>query len=256
MTRIAHLSDFHLVEPDHTLRRGSDWWRLRYLSFHRPIDADDRVHRATRALAAAHASGADHLVLTGDLTEDARESQFEILAELLRNSGFAPEQITLVPGNHDAYCEGTWDRALDGSLAPWAPTSRGLIDLAEAVIVPLSTAVEQIWTRSSGFLDLAALPDPARLLEHAADRAVVLALHHPPFRVLHHWVHGLRNHLDLHGFLDAHPALSCLHGHVHRALDRTIGLGDARVFSVAAVAEAEAPLRVYSVVDGRLVPEG
>lgn len=254
MTRIAHLSDFHLVEPEHAARRGADWWRLHYLSFKRPIDAEGRRVRAERALRRAFESGADHLVLTGDLTEDARPSQFALLAELLAGSGFAPGQITLVPGNHDAYGDGAWDRALDGSLAPWAPTSRGLIDLAEAVIVPVSTAVEQMWTRSSGFLDVGALPELGRLLDHAADRAVVLALHHPPFRVLHHWIHGLANHLDLQAFLGGHPTVHCLHGHIHRAVSRPLGDGDARVFSVEAVAESDDPLRVYTVEGGRVQP--
>ena len=254
MTRIAHLSDFHLVEPDHAARRGADWWRLHYLSFKRPIDAAGRYARAERALAQAHASGADHLVLTGDLTEDSRTSQFALLAELLSASGFAAEQVTLVPGNHDMYGGGAWDRALDGSLAPWAPTSRGLIDLAEAVIVPVSTAVEQAWTRSSGFLDFDALPDLGRLLDQAAGRAIVLALHHPPFRVFHHWIHGLANHLDLQAFLGENPALHCLHGHIHKAVDRRVGQGDARVFSVEAVAESADPLRVYTALGGRVVP--
>lgn len=247
---MAHLSDFHLVEPGHAERRGEDWWRLRYLSLRRPIDAEARIARARSALAAA--AGADHLVLTGDLTEDARDEQFALVAELLAESPFRPEQVTLVPGNHDAYAPDAWSRALDGPLAAWAPTSRGLVELADALIVPLSTAVEQFWTRSSGVL--AELPDLGELLDQARDRAVLLALHHPPFRVLHHWVHGLANHGDVRELLAAHGTLHCLHGHTHRATSRTLD-GDApRVFCVEAVAESASPGRGYRVADGRVDP--
>lgn len=250
MTHVAHLSDFHLVEPGHAERRGQDWWRLHYLSLRRPIDAEGRIARARAALDAA--AGADHLVITGDLTEDARDAQFSLLAELLAASPFLPEQVTLVPGNHDAYAPDAWSRALDGPLAAWAPTSRGLVDLADALLVPLSTAVEQFWTRSSGAL--AELPDLGTLLERARDRAVLVALHHPPFRVLHHWIHGLSNHVDVHALLAAHPSLHCLHGHTHRATTRAVDGGAPRLFCVEAVAESAAPGRSYQVADGRMAP--
>ena len=58
MVRIAQLTDLHLVERDHGARRGVRSWRLSFLSAHRPLDADDRIARATRALAAGRERGA------------------------------------------------------------------------------------------------------------------------------------------------------------------------------------------------------
>lgn len=254
MSRIAHLSDLHLLEPGHLNRAGQARWRLKYLSGKRSLDSADRRRRALSAL--RDARPADHLVVTGDLTEDAHEAQFEAVAEVLDESGWTGDRVTLVPGNHDAYGPDTWSRALEGPLRPYAKNSTpgGRVELSDAILVPLSTAVEQFWGRSSGKLDLSSLPDLQALAETAAGRAIVLALHHPPFRILGHWAHGLLNHLDLSALLKAHPEIHLLHGHIHRHRDYVLGEGLPRVFSVEAVVDSDRPLRFYDVVQGRLVP--
>src|SRR4051794_40675733 len=103
MATIAQLSDLHLVEDDYEERPLSTRARLSCLSLGRPLEPFERRQRALRALAEVRASGADHLVITGDLTEDGAPAQFEVLAEVLADSHFPAERITLVPGNHDAY---------------------------------------------------------------------------------------------------------------------------------------------------------
>src|SRR3954469_15113767 len=105
MTVIAHITDVHLVEPEHGARTETDRARLSYLSFGRPIDCADRVRRFVRALEGAWASGAEHVLITGDLTEDGTDEQFELLGQVLGASRLRPEQITLIPGNHDAYVD-------------------------------------------------------------------------------------------------------------------------------------------------------
>src|SRR5687768_5469477 len=124
MARIAHLTDLHLLEDDHRDRRGAGRLRLAYLSLARPLDAAARRLRAARALTEVRRSGADHLVITGDLTEDGVDAQFQVLADILAESRIPPSQTTLVPGNHDAYTdEGAWARALAGPLRAYAETS-------------------------------------------------------------------------------------------------------------------------------------
>jgi formate--tetrahydrofolate ligase len=85
MVRIAQLSDFHLLESDHARRRGVSLLRLKFLSAHRALDAARRVRCAREALSAARATAPDHVVLTGDLTEDGTVAQFEVLADLLHS---------------------------------------------------------------------------------------------------------------------------------------------------------------------------
>src|SRR4051794_830443 len=115
MATIAQLTDLHLLEDHHADRPFGPRARLSCLSFGRRLDAAERRERVETALAEARASSADHLLITGDLTEDGAPAQFEVLAEVLADSRISPERITLVPGNHDAYTNGTaYAEALEG----------------------------------------------------------------------------------------------------------------------------------------------
>src|SRR5689334_2812563 len=113
MRRIAHLSDVHML--DRETRRSSARYRLatRAVSLGRAIDPKGRARKLSRALHAAKASGADHFVLSGDLTELGEHSEFEHLACVLHEAGMPHDGLTMVPGNHDAYASPTaWRKAL------------------------------------------------------------------------------------------------------------------------------------------------
>jgi hypothetical protein len=206
---------------------------------------------------------ADHLMITGDLTEDGHDEAFEVLADELARGPIPPEAVTLVPGNHDAYTDGVaFERALAGPLAPWARTSRpgAVTRIGGTVLVALSTAVHQHYTRSVGALggDQLQVLRAMVSVRAFARGVIVLAMHHPPFGMRlppMHWLDGFVEHRHLKGLLAEHPHVHVLHGHTHRAEDRAVRRdGPAQVFSAAAVIEAEDPLRVYEAVDGRLWP--
>ncbi|WP_437727431.1 metallophosphoesterase family protein [Sorangium sp. So ce861] len=264
MTTIAHLTDFHLLEADHDRRRGAERWRLRYLSFGRPIDAAQRRRRALAALVEAWRSGADHLVLTGDLTEDGTPAQFDVLAAVLAESGWDPARVTLVPGNHDAYGGGdAWERALEGCLRPFAATSgRGaVVSLPGAFVTAVSTAMMQPVTRSAGSIadrELARVAALAAGTRRSGD-ALVLAQHHPP---LPHpigamqWLDGLINSSALMALLHEHDHLHVIHGHTHREHDAPVRSGaPPRIFCAQALVDGPSPLRFYRVRYGRLLSE-
>jgi Icc protein len=265
--KIGHLSDLHLLEPHAKLRKRSVPQRIRlsYLSLLRPIDADARFERARRALLFAR-ERCDHLVVSGDLTEDGEPGQFEQLARVLVESGIDPRKVTLVPGNHDAYgdIEG-WTRALEGPLRPYAATSAGppgrVIDLGEAAILPISTAVHQHWASSWGSIERTeweALErrtgDPGLL-----KRALILVQHHAPtphvFAPLQ-WVDGLRGYGRQLALLARCRSLQVLHGHLHRAITRVLELGGImRVFGATAVVEDSTPrVRFYRTAGGIIIP--
>lgn len=255
MTRIAHLSDLHILEEEIRGRRGQARFRVNYLSLRRPLDFEDRRERALVALRAAKAAGFDHLLVTGDLTEDGQLEQYAAVREILEDSGIEPERVTLLPGNHDAYGPG-WREALAGPLDRWA--ARGVpgavTRLPGVTIVSGSTAVPQSFLKSSGRID----DDQLRVVAEAAAKvphgeALVLAQHHPPYKVMYHWAHGLLNHEDVWALLRAHPHLHVLHGHIHRRRERGLTKdGPPRIFSPTAVADSASPLRLYEVVGGEL----
>lgn len=264
MTQIAHLTDMHLIEDDHGSRRGAARLRLAYLSLARPRKAEHRRSKAARALLEARLAGADHLVITGDLTEDGVAPQFEVLAEVLEESRWPASQVTLVPGNHDAYESGDgFAKALAGPLRAYAETSApgAMTVLRDAVLVAVSTAFHQPVTRSAGAIEKEGLQAAERAAREARrlGRALVIAQHHPPRRhavAPLQWIDGLREHAELGALLREHDHAHVLHGHTHEASDRSVRSGASpRIFSAEAVVDSAAPLRFYRAEHGRLRPE-
>lgn len=262
MTRIAHLSDLHLIEAAHAHRDVSDRLRLSLLSFGRRLDDDDRRLRLRRALHLYRSSGADHLVITGDLTEDGTDAQFEVLAEVLADSRIDPREITLTAGNHDAYCDRqAFARALAGPLAAYAATSApgAVTVLDDVAILPVSTVIAQPVTRSAG----AIAHDELQAVEHAVQhlghgRAIAIAQHHQPYGYsigALNWIDGLQNHVPVMGLLQRHAQAHVLHGHRHHRADVAIvAQGPARVFGTTACVEDRSPLRIYEACDRQLHP--
>ena len=263
MTLLAHLSDLHLLEADHGGRRGLARRRLAYLSAGRSHDAADRRRRALAALVRARRSGADHVLVTGDLTEDGIGAQFEVLAEVLHESGLAADRVTLLAGNHDAYdAPDAFARALAGPLAAYAATSTpGVpIVLDDATVLPMSTAVSQPYTLSTGALERPALDGAAALGREGkrGQRALVLAMHHPPQRLQNpvmQWFDGFRDHLAMGQILEEHDELHVLHGHLHEQTNRGVRPGATpRIFGIDAVVTGDTPVRCYRAAYGRLSP--
>lgn len=263
MTYLAHLSDLHLLEARHAARRGLEWRRLTYLSTGRPHDAADRRRRAVRALQVARRSGADHILVTGDLTEDGIDEQFEVLAEVLHESGVSPSKVTLLPGNHDLYAEGgAFLRALAGPLRAYAETSTPGVPvmLRDVALLPVSTAIPQPYTMSAGAIERPSLESAEKFARDGkrSGRAVVLAMHHPPQRraiPLMQWIDGLRDHQAMGALLAEHDHVHVLHGHLHEVMDRGVRPGATpRIFGTEAVVNGEAPVRFYHVRHGRLFP--
>lgn len=266
MTILAHLSDLHMLERDHRKRRGISRTRLQFLSTGAPLDAEARLRRATRLLSLAQRGGADHILVTGDLTEDGVDSQFEMLAEALHKSGADPQTVTLLPGNHDAYVDHrAFDRALEGPLRAYRATSREgtRTVLSDAVILPISTTIEGQWfTRSRGAIRSA---DVERTKRTASDtvsrnRAVVVAQHHPPS---HHpvfaveWFDGVDNVAPMRDLLHERSRVHVLHGHTHRRTTKHLsGREHAQIFCTASVRDqSETPaqsLRFYKAEAGTL----
>lgn len=264
MTTIAHLSDLHLLEEGHERRAPAARARLHFLSFGRPAHAARRKHRALRALQQARDACADHVVLTGDLTEDGHDAQFEVLAEVLAESRLDPSRVTLLPGNHDAYIDGdAFARALGGPLRPFSPTSAPgtAIRLRGSVLLALSSSVHQSPARSAGAiarreLDLAEAH--ARATRRRGD-ALVLAVHHSPrphALMPLQWLDGLREHAVLGRLLLEHDHAHVIHGHTHARVDEPVrGGGAPRIFSVESVVAGRSPLRFYGVRHGRVWAE-
>jgi 3',5'-cyclic AMP phosphodiesterase CpdA len=243
----------------------------RFLSFGRPLDPVGRRRKLAHALSAARRVGAHHVVISGDLTEIGTPEEFESLAEALHESGLPPEQITLVPGNHDLYTSPNgWRDAIEGPLAAFRRTSASpagqpaqIVHCRELSLVPLDVSYHQPVTRSAGRLPREAI----ELLERSAadpglsDRPLVVVQHHPPFvrrtKALH-WLDGLMGAARLMNLMESFRHLFVLHGHLHHIVNRALGCGVDRILGATAVVDdRDAPrVRLYEARSGRLVSAG
>ena len=260
-TRIAHLSDIHLLDETRTDRVRARSYDLstHFVSIGRPLDPVERRQKLRNGLQAAKRAGANHFVISGDLTEMGTKAQYDVLAETLHENDVEPWKITLVPGNHDAYDSPTaWRDALDGVLRPWAPTSArnpgAVVDIGNVCILPVDVACHQPVTRSAGHIDDAAVDALERRVIDPAfrDKPILIVQHHPPFARsnLMQWIDGLRGWGRLMHLIERFPAVHCLHGHLHYVVSRIVGLGCERILGAPAIVDdpVDRPrVRLYDV---------
>lgn len=196
MYRIAHVSDPHVLSP-----AGAEWREMlfnkRITGYANLMLRRGRVHRReylTVVLEGA-ARAADHVVVTGDVTNLALESEYDE-ARMLFDEVARLVEVTIVPGNHDIYLPTThherrfphhFDRFLRSDLPELAADLQAgpfpCVKLRGPVaIVALSSAVPRPPFVAAGYLGEEQLEALARVLAHpeVARRTPVLLLHHPP----------------------------------------------------------------------------
>jgi 3',5'-cyclic AMP phosphodiesterase CpdA len=157
---IAQISDTHIVAKGELL--------------HGRVDSAAHLRQALEQLRTLD-TVPDCVLLTGDLTNDGSEQQYDHLRELL-----APLTIPCyaIPGNHDRrepMRAAFHDRA-------WMPKKAGepvcySFDLDPLRVIALDTLVEGA---DGGELGDEQLRYLARSLDDATGRPVLIALHHPP----------------------------------------------------------------------------
>ncbi|MDF2693419.1 MAG: metallophosphoesterase [Labilithrix sp.] len=251
--RIAHLSDVHILDS----RAGTRQARYRFATKlvnlgQRAPDPGVRARQLARALQAAKAHGADHIVISGDLTEVGEEVEFEQFAEILHDARLPEDGVTLVPGNHDAYTAGDgWAKAMRGPLARFAAASAAamgkIVDRGPVAFVPIDTTRFQTIAWSGGIFtrETAAIVDRRMNDPAFRDKAMVLVVHHPPFHPVKaiQWIDGLRGGANVLDLLARHPRLQLLHGHLHRIfnhiLSSAVGAGAAVGLRPASTAVGE-----------------
>lgn len=113
---LAHISDPHLAVPRGS--RISDFLNKRffgYLKWRLKRKSEHHTDVLTAMIRDIRDARPDHIVVTGDLTHLGLAAEYAKAKSLLEALGSA-SQVTIIPGNHDAYVDG----ALDCRLVEWA----------------------------------------------------------------------------------------------------------------------------------------
>jgi len=236
--KIAHVSDLHLLDLEGAVpsrlfnKRFTGYVNLKFhrKSVHKPFAVEASLRELRKI-------GVDHVVVTGDVSNLALEREFELVQRVLdRELGMTPDQVSIVPGNHDTYTQGSFrtkrfaqtfassmtsDIAVGDGPFPYVRL-RGPV-----AIIGLSTAVPRPPLVAAGQLGSRQREALARLLAHpeVRSRTPVILQHHPwhnppeRLRTLLEGLYDAREEQELLG--DIERGL-LLHGHLHRRVHRQL----------------------------------
>ncbi len=218
---LAHLSDPHL--PPLPAPRLAELFGKRLLGYLNWIRNRHAIHRREvldALLADIRAQQPDQIVVTGDLVNLALEAEFPRALAWLRSVG-APDRVSVIPGNHDAYVRATQHRFVetfgdyirgDGANAAAFPYLRRRGPLA---LIGVSSAVPTAAFMATGWLGAEQLAALERLLAGLSGETAfrVLLIHHPLRSAARH--KRLTDSAELQAVLKRHGVELVLHGHDH-----------------------------------------
>jgi len=260
---LAHLSDPHLPPmPEPQWRELAGKRALGYLNWTRNRHKFYRREVLEAIVADLRAQRPDHIAVAGDLVNIALKAEFVPARRWLEDVG-PPDQVTLVPGNHDAYVHAT-ERC---SNEIWGDYSRGDgTGISDPITFPfvrrrgpltligVSSAVPTPPFMATGWLGQVQRDALDRVLAQLSSEAAfrVLLIHHP----LHSdsWHKRLTDAGALLALLRRHGVELILHGHDH--IHSTMWFDGPRgripaigVPSASAIAHGDIPAAGYNLFE-------
>jgi 3',5'-cyclic AMP phosphodiesterase CpdA len=219
---LAHLSDPHLPPlPTPTLRELAGKRALGYLNWTRNRRKVHRREVLDALVSDMQAQTPDHIAVTGDLVNLALEAEFAPSQTWLESVG-APDRVTVIPGNHDAYVRATqhrfaeaWSNYLAGDEAADGATFPFLRRRGPLALISLSSAVPTPPLMATGWLGRSQLDALERILTRLAAEQMfrVLLIHHPLRSDSR--AKRLTDSKELLALLNRHGVELILHGHDH-----------------------------------------
>ena len=220
---LAHLSDPHLAPlPRPRVLELVGKRATGYVNWRRKRQLVHRSDVLGRIVADLKQQAPDHIAVTGDLVNIAIAAEFKPARGFLESLGSARE-VTLVPGNHDAYVRTGigysqlhWDAYMRGDDGGSFPFLRRRGPLA---LIGLSSAVPTAPFMATGRLGGEQITRLGELLERCAGSFRVVMIHHPPASKPSRRFKRLLDGPAFRAALARHGAELVIHGHDHeRAL--------------------------------------
>lgn len=219
--RLAHLSDPHLGPlPRPPLASLLSKRIFGYLNWQKNRRRALGANVLAALLNDVAAQNVDHVCVTGDLVNIALAEEFCNAARWLEGLG-DPSDVSVVPGNHDAYVPGAarravevWARWCSGDAGAGFPFARRR---GPILIAGVSTAVATPPLFASGRVGKTQLAGLAALLDRHDDAFKVVMIHHPPDTAEAAGRRGLDDVEAVREVLSAGCVDLVLHGHMHRA---------------------------------------
>lgn len=253
---LAHLSDPHIGPlPAMPFRAMANKRLTGVLNWHRARATIHSMDVLKAMIADIRQHKPDHIALTGDLVNVGYPPEFPVAARIVESLGAATD-VSVIPGNHDAYVRGSLP-AMDAVFAPFmcsdGDDSPGTSPLAErfpylrvrqnVAFIGINTGIPTVPFFATGTMG----PDQGRKLEklledtRRAGLFRVVMLHHPPVTRGVKFGRGLTDARRFELILRKAGAELVLHGHNHR-------------FSVQQMAGPHAQIPVVGVGSASAVP--
>jgi 3',5'-cyclic AMP phosphodiesterase CpdA len=227
MFRLAHISDVHLGPlPSIRYRDLASKRMIGYVNWRRNRRKLLTEGTLAAIVEAIDAEKPDHLAITGDLVNLALDAELEVARLWVETLG-EPANVSVVPGNHDAYVPGAFDKA----CALWAPWMCGdghegdvdrnsfpyLRVRGDVALIGVSSARATAPFMANGFFNGEEAQRLGELLDSTKKDGLfrIVMIHHPPVRAAvaqHKRLFGIGR---FHATMRAHGAELVLHGHSH-----------------------------------------
>ena len=250
MFRLAHISDIHLGPLPHVRKRDLVSKRITgYINWQRNRGKSMGGDVLQGLVAHMRAAEPDHIAVTGDLVNLALDAEVEAARGWLETVG-PPLDVSVVPGNHDAYVPG----ALARVRRAWAPYMQGDDQRASATVRfpyvrrrgPVALIGVNSGRATAPFMSTGSLRSEqghafAASLRATRDAFRVVLIHHPVSKGATEYSKRLIGASRFRSIVAEEGADLVLHGHTHLATQNEIRGPDGPV-PVIGVASASAAL--------------
>ncbi|MEN3792030.1 metallophosphoesterase [Fulvimarina sp. MAC3] len=226
MYRLAHLSDIHLGPlPELSLRELASKRVTGYVNWHRNRRRSMFGDTLTDLILDMKHQQPDHIAVTGDLVNLATKKETVAARIWLEQLGL-PHDVSLVPGNHDAYVPGALKRSFrewyeyligDNPLAAIGNSFPYLRVRGKIAIFGVSTAEASAPFLATGSFRRGQALALAKLLEscRSTGHFRVVLIHHPPISGAASWHKRLIGKQFFSKVIRDVGAELVLHGHTH-----------------------------------------
>ncbi len=282
--RIAHFSDLHVLDLAGvdatrlwTNKRATGMVNLRLNRGHK-----HKSHAVEAIVADVRALDVDHVVITGDLSNLALETEFARVRTMIEALDMGPDRVSVVPGNHDLYTRGSLRTQRffnafreymtdDHGAAHESHHGSGVFPFTRVrdgvAIVGVSSAVPRVPVVSAGHVGASQMNALRSVLREPSlrDLVPVVMMHHPVINPRGAWrtfSRGLAEAEAMRSILSEREGeLLFLHGHLHdrghRSWQSASGATVHHIGATSASLLHEHPDRsagynVYEIEDGRL----
>jgi 3',5'-cyclic AMP phosphodiesterase CpdA len=222
--RIAHLSDPHLGPlPRVRLRELAGKRLTGYLNYRRNRSSSHDMQVLDQLVNDLLAQKVDHIACTGDVVNIGLAGEFPAARAFLERLG-TPQQVSFVPGNHDAYVKGAFEN-LTAHIGDWMKGDEGTQGVFPYVrirgniaFVGLSSGVPTPPFMAYGSVGKEQLRQASAYLNTLHEQGFfrIVLIHHPPYTGISP-TRGLKDASAFEAMLKAAGCELVLHGHEHKA---------------------------------------